>query len=208
MKQGLGIYYFAVFKTTAPDGSAFFGITRTQNPSYGADSQPISYMGNGPKLIAKAKQFGGLQRFKHEVMQMFGTHPEACSFLDRILTTETLADPMCLNMPQPVTNAKISESLSGMPKSEEHKQAISSALQDNENALGHIKSEEAKEAISEHRGKMKWWHCKETGEEIQLGVDEDGISGFELGRLPKEFAKNFKKDRKSHVPPHIASLND
>jgi hypothetical protein len=26
-----------------------------------------------------------------------------------------------------------------------------------------------------------------------LLIDEEGLTGFELGRLPKEFAKNFKK---------------
>ena len=44
---------------------------------------------------------------------------------------------------------------------------------------------------------MKWWHNKVSGEEIQLLAEEDeGLTGFELGRLPKEFAKNFVKDRK------------
>jgi len=46
--------------------------------------------------------------------------------------------------------------------------------------------EPAKVAISESKKKVKWWHNPETGEEIQLEIDEEPLTGFQLGRLPKK----------------------
>ena len=193
------IYFYALFKTTAPDGSAFFGITRTQNPSYGQDGQPMSYMGNGPKLQQKARQYG-LGNLTIEVLSIDADYNVTKQRLDRILTPATLADPRCLNMPRIETNAKISEALIDKPKSEDHKLAIAESMVGNDNATGHVVSEQAKEAISEANaggtGKMKWWHRPDTGEEVQLPADEEGLTSFVIGRLPKELAKNFKRDRK------------
>lgn len=196
MRQGLGIHYYFLFKTSAPDGSAFFGLHRSQNPSWGTDGTPINYIGNGLKLQQKAKQFG-IHRLTTEVIMAAGTYDEVKIKLDSILTPATLADPLCLNMPQPVINQKISDALTGLSKSEGHKAAISTSMVFNENALGHVKTDETKAQIAEAHKKMKWWHRKDTGEEIQLSIDEEGLTGFELGRLPKEFAKNFKRNNKA-----------
>jgi hypothetical protein len=189
------IYFYVLFKTTAPDGSAFFGITRTQNPSYGQDGTPISYIGNGPKLQQKARQFG-IQNLVCEVMQVDGSYDVIKRRLDQILTPATLADPRCLNMSQPATNAKISEALTDQTKSQSHKEAIAVSMAGNSNALGHVKSEETKEIIGKAIAKTKWYHNKNTGEQIQLDAEEDALTGFELGKLPKELASKFKKDRK------------
>jgi hypothetical protein len=187
------LYFYFLFKTTAPDGSAFFGIHRSENPSWASDGQPIGYIGNGPKLQAKVRQFG-INSMNVEVLYTSGDYNDVVKKLDNILTPATLADARCLNMPRPVTNEKISEALTGQPKSDEHKQAIAEAMVGNQNSLGNVQSEETKEAISETRinAKLKWWHRKDTGEEVQLEADEEGLTGFELGRLPKEFKKNYK----------------
>jgi len=197
MRQGIGLKYYVVFQTTAPDGSKFFGIQATQNPSFGSDGEPWTYIGNGPRLAQKAKQFG-IHRLIPTVIQVHGDYDSAKRQLDNILATDG-KHPLCLNMPLPEKNEKISESLTDLPKSDSHKQAISSGLQGNQNALGMVHSEESKEAISEAHQKQKWWHKKETGEEIQLPADEEGLTGFELGRLPKEYKKNFKRDRKAQL---------
>jgi hypothetical protein len=189
------IYFYVLFKTTAPDGSAFFGITRTQNPSYGQDGTPIPYIGNGPKLQAKARQFG-IAALVCEVLQVDTSYDLIRRRLDGILTPATLADPRCLNMSQPATNAKISEALTDKPKSDSHKEAIAVAMAGNSNALGHVLSEETKEVIADKLSKVKWYHNKTTGEQIQLDADEEALTGFELGKLPKELVSKFKKDRK------------
>lgn len=193
-----GIFFYVLFKTTAPDGSAFFGIHRTENPAWGSDGSPLNYIGNGPKLAQKVRQFG-IEHMAVDVMEMSGDYAHIASRLDRILTPATLADPRCLNMPRQETNQKISEALTGKPKSEPHKANIALAMVGNQNSLGNVVTEDTKEAIAEtvsasrSNAGLKWYHKKDTGEEIQLEADEDPITGFELGRLPKEFKKNYVK---------------
>ena len=189
------IYFYVLFKTTAPDGSAFFGITRTQNPSYGQDGAPLQYIGNGPKLQQKARQFG-IQNLSCEVLQVDASYDLIRRRLDGILTPATLADPRCLNMSQPDTNKKISEALTDQTKSTSHKEAIAVSMVGNDNALGHVKSEETKEVIGNAISKSKHYHNPSTGESIVLDADEEVLTGFVLGKLPKELASRFKKDRK------------
>lgn len=190
-----GVYFYILFKTTAPDKSAFFGIHRTENPSYGQDGLPVTYLGTGKKLQDKVKQYG-IHSLTYDVLKVCATHGEAAAELAKILTPATMADPRCLNMPIPSRGEKISEALTDLPKSPEHKEHISLAMQGNDNALGHVKSEETREVIAESKSKVKWYHNKKTGEEIQLEQDEEALTGFELGRLPKELHSRFKKDRK------------
>jgi hypothetical protein len=209
MTQGIGIYYYALFKTTAPDQSAFFGIVKTQNPSYGQDGIPFSYIGTGAKLRAKARQFG-IGRLTTEVMLIDPSYDNVKKRLDGILTPATLRDPLCLNMPQTPREQKISEAMTGVPKSELHKENIAMSMAGNQNAIGHVVSEEHKAIISEANRKkdeildaesvkMVWIHNKNTAEELQFPKDEDVLTGFELGRLPKELKSKFKKDRKAEL---------
>ena len=194
-----GIYFYFLFKTTAPDGSAFFGIHRSQNITWGTDGNPVNYIGTGPKLQAKVRQFG-INRMRVEVLYTDPLYDNCKRRLDSILTPATLQDPRCLNVPLPERNQKISEALSDLPKSAEHKAAIAESMADNKNALGHVKGPEAiaaiAEAVSIHRTGTKWFHRKDTGEEIQLGQDEDVLTGFELGRLPKELKSRFNRNAK------------
>jgi len=179
------IVYYYLFKTTCRvDGSAFFGIHRSLNPRWIEDGGAISYYGSGEKLRAKVARYG-MQNIDVDIIQTCATYDEAKRGLDRILSPATLADPLCLNMPQPVINQRISEGLIGKPKSAEHKEAISVTQTGNQNALGTVMPESAKLAIKESKTKIKWWHNKATNEEIQLEIDEDPVTGFELGRLPK-----------------------
>jgi uncharacterized membrane-anchored protein len=207
------MYFYVLFKTTAPDTSAFFGIHRTTNPSYGADGTPMTYIGNGPKLQAKARQYG-IQNLRCEVLRVDGDYNVIKQALDRILTPATLADPRCLNMPQPTTNPKVSEALKDLPKSQLHKENIAIAMQDNKNATGHVKSQETKEVISEkitqvravQSGKQKYWHNPETGEEITLDADEEGLTGFVLGKLPKALKGKLNKNKKVELSDELRGL--
>src|ERR1700733_15388073 len=108
--QGIGLYYYIVFKTSAPDGSAFFGIIKTENASWGQDGQPISYIGNGPKLRAKAQQYG-IARLRTDVLYVEPLQELAQKRLDAILTSATYADPKCLNVPPAEKNANISKAM-------------------------------------------------------------------------------------------------
>jgi hypothetical protein len=203
------IYYY-LFKTAAPDGSAFFGIHGSPNAQWNADGQPVDYCGSGPKLAAKARQFG-LQRLSVDTLYTTGDYNDAKRRLDNILTPATLADPRCLNMPREQTNAKISEALKDKPKSEEHKSAISKAMEGNSNAvkeftntvptvipISPVSPQELTEIVEDMLHTV-WIHNKTTGEEMQLPVDEEVITGFELGRLPLHLRKKFKG--KTHVQP-------
>ena len=198
--MGNPIYFYVLFKTVAPDGSTFFGIHRTQNPTYGQDGLPIEYIGSGKRLQDKVRQFG-IQSMSTEVIQIDGDYNTIKRSLDRILTPATLADPRCLNIAPQVTAQNISEALTDKPKSEFHKVHISTAMYANDNAIGHVKSEEAKEAISETKSnqKLKWYHNPETAEEITLPEDEDCLTGFVIGRLPKELKAKFNKERKASL---------
>jgi hypothetical protein len=89
-------------------------------------------------------------------------------------------------MPQPVINQRISEGLTGKPKSPEHRESIAVTQTGNQNALGTVMPEPAKLAIAESKKKVKWYHNKLTNEEVQLEADEEPLTGFELGRLPKK----------------------
>ena len=180
------IFYYYLFKTSCRvDGSAFFGIHRTTNPRWIEDGGPVDYIGTGEKLRNKARQYG-MGSLDVEVMQVAATYEEVKRHLDRILTPATLADPLCLNMPRPEINQRISEGLTGKSKSPEHKEQLAVALAGNLNALGTVMPEPAKVAISESKKKIKWWHNPETNEEIQLEIDEEPLTGFALGRLPKK----------------------
>lgn len=172
------MFFYYLFKTTCRvDQSAFFGIHRSTSSSWGSDGVPIGYFGTGAKLRAKVKQcerIGGLAAFDHEVLYVSGDYNDVKKKLDAILTPATLADPKCLNMPLPAT------------KTDDHKDNISKSMVGNKNALGLVQPDSAKIAISNSKKKIKWWHNPKTKEEVQLDADEEGLTGFELGRLPKE----------------------
>ncbi len=179
------IFYYYLFKTTCrADGSAFFGIHRTTNPRWIEDGAPIEYVGTGEKLRARVAHYG-MQSLDVEVLQVAASYDEVKRHLDRILTPATLADPLCLNMPRTEINQRISEGLTGKSKSPEHKEQIAVALAGNLNALAQVMPETAKKAISESKKKIKWWHNTVTQEEVQLEIDEEPLTGFALGRLPK-----------------------
>lgn len=193
------IYYYCLCVTTCHrDGSKFFFIQRTQNPSLGSDGTPFTYLGTGEKLRAKVKQYG-MGSLSCEVLRLDPLYENVKRELDKILNEKTLADPLCLNMPLPEKNKRISEALIGKSKSELHKENIAQSMAGNENAMGHIVTEEHKEVIANANRKLKWYHCKSTGEELQLEQDEDVLTGFELGRLPKALHSKFKKDSKHEL---------
>jgi hypothetical protein len=180
------MFFYYLFKTECKvDKSAFFGIHRSQNPSWGSDGQPVDYYGTGVKLKNKVIQcirtgrFGATPSdvlqiaFTHEVLYVSGDYNDVKKKLDAILTPVTLADPKCLNMPLPAT------------KTPEHKSNISEAMVGNQNALGLVQPDAARAAIASSKKKMKWWSNPVTREEVQLEADEEGLTGFELGRLKK-----------------------
>ena len=189
-----GIKFYHLFKTTClVDGSAYFGIRANENPMW---DQAIDYIGNGPKLIAKIDQCGGPRNvnryFKVEVLHSSADRDEVERMIANILTPATYADPKCLNVSPVESAAKIAEAHTGLKQAELTKQTIASSMMRNDNALGHVVTEETKEVLSETRSKkkLKWIHNPATREEMQLPADElaDGgmLTGFQLGRLPKE----------------------
>ena len=216
-----GIYFYALFKTTCPDGSAYWGITKTQNPSYGEDGQPVSYYGNGPRLRAKARQFG-IQTLRHEVLEISPDLAHIQKRLNHILNPETLADPRCLNESQAAINEKIAQALTGTTKTDQHKEKIAHAMVGNQNAVkpDEVKpvptqdtqdpvmlaahrsdkqsqpqsQDQSQDALRDHAG--VWYHKVETAEEIMLEHDELPLTGFVKGRLPKELKKKFNRNKK------------
>jgi hydroxypyruvate isomerase len=154
----------------------------------------IDYIGRGEKLAAKIRQYGPHNMYT-EVLHTSTNYDEVERRLLGILSPATLSDPRCLNISQQEINDRISSGKSGVKSSNDHKLAISVSLQENENALGHVKSEESREQTRQTLvdKKLKWIHNKSTREELQMTKEEidagDMLPGFELGRLPKKLAK-------------------
>jgi hypothetical protein len=192
MRVNNPIFFYFLFKTMAPDGSAFFGIHRSTNISWGTDGNPVKYIGNGPKLQAKVKQFG-INAMRLEVLSVDGDYATIRKRLEAILTPATLADPRCLNMPLPVRNVKISEAMRDQSKSPEHREAIALAMVGNQNAA---KVSDDIEVGADDDNGMVWYHNPATSEELQLEHDEEPLTGFVKGKLPVALKGKFVKGRK------------
>ena len=184
--------FYHLFKTSCVvDGSAYFGIRGNNDPMW---DERIDYVGRGEKLQAKIRQYGPAN-MRTEVLFTSSHLPDVERRLQGILSPATLSDPRCLNISQQEINDRIADGKSGVKSSADHKIAISISLQENENALGHVKSEESREQTRTTltNKKLKWIHNKETREELQMTTEEinagDMLPGFELGRLPKKLAK-------------------
>jgi hypothetical protein len=200
------MFFYYLYKTTCiPEGSAYFGIHRTTNPAWGEDGQPLETLGHGQRLLARVKHYG-VDRFKLEVVFASTNYEDVKKRLEGILTPATLADPRCLNMPPEELSKRISDATKDIPKSEAHKAKIAIALDGNQNSLGNVLPESAKQTISEQKKKIKWWHNPNTGEEVQLEIDEEPLTGFTLGRCPKAIKDKFKDAKPAAVPEHIRAL--
>jgi len=184
--------FYHLFKTTCTvDGSAYFGIRGNNDPMW---DMRIDYVGRGDKLRAKINQYGP-RSFNTEVLYTSSDLPTVERYIKGILTPATYADPRCLNTSREEIDNAIAEGKTGTTYSNDHKLSISISMQENENALGHVKSEESRAKSRETllAKKLKWIHNKVTREEMQLSKEEidDGmmLEGFELGRLPGKLKK-------------------
>ena len=195
MREPANIYFYFLFKTMAPDGSAFFGIHRSPNISWGTDGNPVRYIGSGVKLQQKVRQYGfGAMRL--EVLSVDPSYDVIKERLSRILTPATLSDPKCLNMPLPEKNARISEAMKDLSKSTDHKTAIALAMVGNQNAVKPAGVEEAQPLQALDGMDEVYWHNPDTAEEILLEKDEPGLTGFVKGRLPKAIHSKFNRNKK------------
>lgn len=186
------LFYNLFLTKCSLDGSGFFGIHGTPDPMW---DQRIDYIGNGPRLAAKLKQYPAIRYpgvWSTEVLFTSTDRDVVEERLKSILTPATLADPRCLNVSDQETYAKVSNTLTGHVQTEGTKAKISENMAGNDNSLGHVMPEESRAQLSKTRitAKLKWIHNKKTREELQLTKEEidagDMLPGFELGRLPKK----------------------
>lgn len=182
--------FYHLFKTTSPDGCAYFGIHGNESPDWGSIYAPIDYIGRGQKLLVKIAQYG-LKNMKTEVLLTSSNLNELKNRIEQILTPATYADPLCLNISNEEMARAVAAARLGTLHHPDTKTSISISMQDNQNALGHVKSDEVKANISNQKqaAGYKWTHNPETREEIMLEKDEEILTGFVKGRLPFSLKK-------------------
>jgi hypothetical protein len=174
----IGIPLFFVFRTTfLPTKQMYFGIHKSTDMAFGTSQSRDPFVGAGTKikdLIAR-----GARRHHFDVHTLFiGTQADAQRYYDRIVFDYD--HPLCLNTKEGAP--------AGVPKTEEHKAAISEALttamEDNTNAVGTIHPPRAV-----HGGKIKWFNDGAGNQLMLETVDGDKpvdavYSSWVKGKLP------------------------
>jgi hypothetical protein len=179
----LGLKLFFTYKTTfLPTKQMFFGIHETDDMRFGADGWSDPFVGSGAKIKDLVQRGAKRQHFTVQAL-CIGDQKTAQAFYDRIVFDYD--HPLCLNS-KPGAPA-------GVPKTEEHKAAISESLEtamvDNTNAVGTIKAQNG--------GKLKWYNNGEV--QLQLETVKDNVpmdiayKDWTLGQLPRETVDKSKK---------------
>jgi hypothetical protein len=185
----LGLKLFFCYKTTfLPTKQMFFGIHATDDMNFGSGEYRDPFVGSGQRI--KALIDAGAKRHHFHVQALsIGDQESAQRMYDRIVFDYD--HPLCLNT-KPGAPA-------GVPKTEEHKAAISesleTAMEGNTNALGATKTPNG--------GKLKWFNNGEV--QLQLETVKDNVpvdstyKDWKLGQLPKVDAKTAAKSKKATV---------
>jgi len=181
--MSFGIPMFFVYKSTfKPTGGVYFGIHQTSDMNFGTPESHDPFVGSGPKIKDLVQR--GARRSHFNVEKLYiGTMEQCQDWLNRNIQVN-YDHPQCLNS-KPGAPA-------GVPKTEEHKAAISEALETamegNTNALGTIQPPRI-----QHGGKLKWFHSTDAQLMLET-VDgktpvDSSYASWSLGQLPKTTAK-------------------
>ncbi len=174
-------------------GATFIGIHQSSDANFASEYGTDPFVGSGNKmkeLILGLNQRGhrNIGRFFRREVILAGTMEQCKNRLDQIQIPYD--HPLCLN-------SRVGAP-AGVPKSEEHRAAISEALetamQGNTNNAGQVQAAEVDpsvKAIVEASGKkMKWITDGTNNKLIALDLDKDGVEilpeGWTLGKTKKK----------------------
>lgn len=180
------------------DGSAFFGIKQTGDISWG-ESGNFFALGIRPqtkKFLNKVGQYG-IKPWRLTILLCTTERELADRELNKVLEA-TKGHPLSLNYDEEAHLAALAKNLEkatpaaaeahrGVPVPPPVKKKISKAVK------RHMEKKAAENAangtpnlpLTEGPKDMRWIHNTDTNEEMMIYNDEDLITGFSEGRLPK-----------------------
>ena len=173
-------------------GAVYIGVHGSSDPNFGTQYGSDPFVGTGKKVRdliedLKAHNVKNIRTLWNVEVIMSGTH-EQCQ--NRFLQIDIPYDhPLCLNSKEGAP--------AGVPKTEEHKENISKALETamigNENALGavHESIDESLDKLIKESGKvMKWVNDGDKSKLVALDKDKNDEvilpEGFSLGKAKKK----------------------
>ncbi len=190
-------FHYLFRSTYKPTGHTYMGIHSSDDPNFGSEYYHDAFIGSG----ARFKEFiKALQAMHHltapQIRSNFvvevllgGTFEQCKHRYDQFDIPYT--HPLCLNLKEGAP--------SGVPKTPEHIEAMSSALKEamkgNSNVVGTVKvtedgdaiTPEVREAIESTKHKIKWINNKIESKSVALPIDSEGRvivpEGWVLGQL-------------------------
>ena len=173
-------------------GAVYIGVHGSSDPNFGTQYGSDPFVGTGKKVRdliedLKAHNVKNIRALWNVEVIMSGTH-EQCQ--NRFLQIDIPFDhPLCLNSKEGAP--------AGVPKTEEHKENISKALETamvgNINALGavHESIDESLDKLIKESGKvMKWVNDGDKSKLVALDKDKNDEvilpEGFSLGKAKKK----------------------
>src|ERR1039457_6466396 len=192
-------FYYLIRSTFTPgpgfklNGAIYVGIHGSSDPNFGTQYGSDPFVGTGKKVRdliedLKAHNVKNIRTLWNVEVIMSGTH-EQCQ--NRFLQIDIPFDhPLCLNSKEGAP--------AGVPKTEDHKENISKALETamvgNINAIGAVHEdidESLKEIVKSQNKVMKWVNETLTGKEKLTALDKDSDGnpiipdGWVVGRKKK-----------------------
>lgn len=145
-KAALRTFHY-LYKIVRDDGKYYIGIHSTDDLNDG-------YFGSGKRLWQSIKRHGK-DRHKMAILEFAPSRADVKKRELELVSPETIKDPLCMNLAQgggagpakhsEATKNKMSVVRRGVPKSEDHKKAISAA---HTGKVGHKLSAEARAKVS------------------------------------------------------------
>lgn len=180
------------------DGAAYFGIKGTRDLAWGEDGVAnFGRLGLQPPNTKRWREYVqkyGMRPWRLTIILTTTDVELAKTRFDQIMN-ETKKHPLSLNFDQeahiaatlPLATEAARIANTDTPREPETKKKISKGMkrfrdkQRAENEAAGIPEQKLTEGPAGHR----WIHNKTTNEEMMIFVDEDLLTGFEEGRLPK-----------------------
>lgn len=190
------MFYYVYRIQCLGDGSAFFGIKQTQAIDWGESGNFFS-LGIRPqtkKFQERVTKFG-IKPWRLTIYECTTEKERAEKNLENILA-QTRGHPLCLNYDPVAHKEAVIENLKLADPSAANKDVPKPAAQKKKISKAMKKFMEKKKEENVAAGKpdaplttgpadMRWIHNKKTNEEMMIYNDEDILTDFEEGRLPK-----------------------
>lgn len=181
------------------DGSAYFGVKITPDINWGENPNFFA-LGIRPttrKFQAKVQKVG-MKPWRLTILLCTTEKELAERDLNKILA-DTKGHPLSLNYDEDAHMAALAnnqikataaavEVNTGTPRPPEVKKKISKAMKKHmeKQAAANAAAGKPEAPLTPGTSGMRWIHNAETNEEMMIYIDEDIITGFTEGRLPKE----------------------